>query len=83
VNTSKQKVTRHAQSPLLDAYSLCHVTHEGDAPVTFAASGQSVNCPSCRIVINFCRSVRKGYAMPYNGEAPSFSPNWDERNSHR
>lgn len=81
--TSEKKLTRHAPSPIVDAYSLCHVTHEEDKPVKFAKPGERVNCPSCRTVINFCKTVGRTYVMPQPEEPPSFSPNWDERHGYR
>lgn len=58
-----QHVTRHAQSPVIDGvYTLCHVTHEpDDTPVKTAAVGERVNCPNCRVVINYCRTFGEMY----------------------
>lgn len=83
-NPTKQKVTRHARNPMVEGYSLCAITHEGDNPATFAKAKENVNCPSCRVVINFCRNVGARYMMPRDADdAPSFSPNFDERNGIR
>lgn len=53
---------RHAGHPTILNYSLCAITHEAENPVRLAKPGETVNCPDCRVVINFCR-VFKGYRL--------------------
>jgi hypothetical protein len=54
----RPKRPRHAPHPTIERYSLCGVTHEGNEtlPVNLAKPRQHVNCPSCRVVINFCKT---------------------------
>lgn len=58
---SDVKVTRHAQSPVLARYSLCHITHEDRMRARFAKPFERVNCPDCRVIINFCRTFSPKY----------------------
>lgn len=62
MNEETQAAARHAGHPTVLNYSLCAITHEANDPVTIAKPGQTVNCPDCRVVINFCRQF-KGYKL--------------------
>jgi hypothetical protein len=54
----------HARSPVIDAYTLCHVTHDGGKPARMAKAGERVNCPNCRVVVNFCKTIKERYEAP-------------------
>lgn len=84
IRTADERPIRHARNPMVDGYSLCAITHVGNKPATFAKAREHVNCPSCRVVINFCKDVGARYRMPNDADdGPSFSPNFDERNGIR
>ena len=54
----------HAASPLVAGYTLCHITHEGNRVARLARDGARINCPNCRIVVNYCRSFGEQYRTP-------------------
>lgn len=59
---------RHAQSPLHPEYTLCGLAYDSDAmgeerPV-FAKAGERVNCPHCRVVVNYCDGFDRAYRQP-------------------
>lgn len=53
-----------AESPLVSGYTLCHITHEGNRIARFAKDGGRINCPNCRIMVNYCRSFDAQYRTP-------------------
>lgn len=57
----------HAKSPIVDGYTLCHVTHDRDGPAKMAKPGERVNCPSCRVVVHFCRTFNEQYREVTDG----------------
>lgn len=62
----KRKTSRaiHAESPLSSGYTLCHITHEGSRVARIAKDGGRINCPNCRVVVNYCRTVDDLYRTP-------------------
>lgn len=52
---------RHIPSPMVDGYTLCHVTHDGDKPARMVKPLERVNCPSCRVIVNLVRQGFDGY----------------------
>jgi len=60
----KSKPAIHAPSPLADGYTLCNITHEGTHRAKFANPGGRVNCPHCRVVVNYCKVFLPNYRTP-------------------
>lgn len=60
----KKPITRHAESPLVSGYTLCHITHDGNRVARIAKDGGRVNCPNCRVIVNYCQSFGEGYITP-------------------
>jgi hypothetical protein len=46
---------------MVDGYTLCHVTHDGDKPARMVKPLERVNCPSCRVIVNLVRQGFDGY----------------------
>ena len=61
----------HAGNPASGEYTLCGVAWDcnhldmlaGEADVEFACAGQVIDCPECRKVIAYCKSI-KGWKEP-------------------
>lgn len=57
--------SRHANAPTHDEYTLCgfavdaHETGDHSEPIVFAKPGETINCPECRVVINYCKSIKR------------------------
>ena len=61
-------IVRHATDPLNSEYTLCGDAFDlgaipGDDSPTFAAAGETVNCPKCRVVINYVRKSFSRYRV--------------------
>lgn len=53
---------RHAEHPTVSGMFLCY-GNPSNSGNTFAGIGVSVNCPNCRVVINFCKEFER-YTVP-------------------